>query len=86
MVRVQIPVAATKGEHVSILTMVKLKLFKLITWQQKTSACSSSSLTGSAFEPAGDIADEESEIITSGSGLQNSMQDEDWEDLADTKV
>lgn len=49
-------------------------------------ACSSSSLTGSAFEPAGDIADEESEIITSDSGLQNSMQDEDWEDLADTKV
>lgn len=47
---------------------------------------SSSSLTGSAFEPAGDIADEESEIITSGSGLQNSMQDEDWEDLADTKM
>ena len=52
----------------------------------KSSACSSSSLTGSAFEPAGDIADEESEIITSESGLQNSMQDEDWEDLADTKV
>lgn len=49
-------------------------------------ACSSSSLTGSAFEPAGDIADEESEIITPDSGLQNSMQDEDWEDLADAKV
>ena len=49
-------------------------------------ACSSSSLTGSAFEPAGDIADEESEMITSGSGLHSSFQDEEWEDLADTKA
>lgn len=60
--------------------------FKAFSDTAKSSACSSSSLTGSAFEPAGDIADEESEIITSESGLQNSMQDEDWEDLADTKV
>lgn len=36
MVRVQIPVAATKGEHVSILTLVEFKLFKLITWAAKT--------------------------------------------------
>ena len=43
-------------------------------------------MTGSAFEPAGDVADEESEIITSGSGIENSIQDEEWEDLADTKV
>ncbi|KAL3154903.1 hypothetical protein ABBQ38_011440 [Trebouxia sp. C0009 RCD-2024] len=47
---------------------------------------SSSSLTGSAFEPAGDVADEESEIITSHSGLENSIQDEEWEDLADAKI
>lgn len=53
---------------------------------RRTSVCSSSSLTGSAFEPAGDIADEDSEVITADSGLQNSIQDEEWEDLADAKV
>jgi len=48
--------------------------------------CSSSSLTGSTFEPAGDIADEESEVITADSDLQDSMQDDEWEDLADAKA
>ena len=48
--------------------------------------CSSSSLTGSTFEPAGDIADEESEMITADSDLQDSMQDDEWEDLADAKA
>ncbi|DBB05911.1 TPA: hypothetical protein ACH3X3_009910 [Trebouxia sp. C0006] len=47
---------------------------------------SSSSLTGSTFEPAGDIADEESEMITADSDLQDSMQDDEWEDLADAKM
>ena len=45
-----------------------------------------SSLTGSTFEPAGDIADEESEVITADSDLQDSMQDDEWEDLADAKA
>ena len=45
-----------------------------------------SALTGSAFEPAGDIADEDSEVITAESALQSSIQDDEWEDLADTKV
>ncbi len=48
--------------------------------------CSSSSLTGSTFEPAGDIADEESEVITADSDLQDSTQDDEWEDLADAKA
>jgi len=48
--------------------------------------CSSSSLTGSTFEPAGDIADVESEVITADSDLQDSMQDDEWEDLADAKA
>lgn len=52
----------------------------------KTSNSDQSTLTGSAFEPAGDIADEESEVITSESALQNSIQDDEWEDLADTKI
>ncbi|KAL0042653.1 hypothetical protein WJX79_006792 [Trebouxia sp. C0005] len=47
---------------------------------------SSSSLTGSTFEPAGDIADEESEVITADSDLQDSMQDDEWEDLTDAKM
>ncbi|DBA90262.1 TPA: hypothetical protein ACH3X1_003555 [Trebouxia sp. C0004] len=46
----------------------------------------SSSLTGSSFEPAGDIADEESELIRADSDLQDSMQDDEWEDLADAKM
>lgn len=52
----------------------------------KTSSDAHSSLTGSAFEPAGDIADEASEVITAESALQNSIQDDEWEDLADTKI
>ena len=83
-----LPVAATKGELVDFLQMSTLFLVQIKAFSDTAdgSACSSSSLTASAFEPAGDIADEESEIITSDFGLQNSMQDEDWEDLADTKV
>ena len=46
----------------------------------------SSSLTGSTFEEAGNFLDEESELITADAGLQSSIQDDEWEDLADAKA
>ena len=57
-----------------------------LTWVTVYVTCSSSSLTGSMFEPAGDIMDEESEVITADSGLRSSIQDDEWEDLADAKA
>ena len=48
-----------------------------------TSVCSTDSLA--AAEAIDVITDEASEIAT-GSGTQSMTQEEDWEDLADTKV
>lgn len=51
-----------------------------------TSSSDQSSLTGSTFEEAGNFLDEESELITADAGLQSSIQDDEWEDLADAKL
>ena len=48
-----------------------------------TCVCSTDSLA--AAEPTDVTTDEASEIAT-GSGTQSMSQEEDWEDLADTKV